>query len=81
MKPSMKVIIIEDEAPAATRLGRMLHDLGKGIEVVRTLDSVEAAVSYLGSGEADGIDVLFMDIQLADGISFPSSSRCSWRSP
>jgi DNA-binding LytR/AlgR family response regulator len=66
----MQVIIIEDEAPAATRLSRMLHDLGKGIEVVRTLDSVEAAVSYLGSAEAGGIDLLFMDIQLADGISF-----------
>jgi len=70
MKPSMKVIIIEDEAPAATRLGRMLHDLGKGIEVVRLLDSVEAAVGYLRSAEAGGIDLLFMDIQLADGISF-----------
>ena len=66
----MRVIIIEDEAPAATRLGRMLHDLGKGIEVVRTLDSVEAAVGYLESTEAGGIDLLFMDIQLADGISF-----------
>ena len=67
---SMRVIIIEDEAPAATRLSRMLHDLGKGIEVVRMLDSVEAAVAYLGSAEAGGIDLLFMDIQLADGISF-----------
>ncbi|HEV2483471.1 MAG TPA: LytTR family DNA-binding domain-containing protein [Puia sp.] len=66
----MRVIIIEDEAPAANRLGRMLRDLGKGIEVARTLDSVEAAVGYLGSMEAGGIDLLFMDIQLADGISF-----------
>ena len=66
----MKVIIIEDEIPAATRLSRMLHDLGKGIEVIETLDSIEGAVSYLGGMQADGIDLLFMDIQLADGISF-----------
>jgi len=66
----MKVIIIEDEAPAATRLSRMLHDLGKGIEVIETLDSIEGAVNYLGGIEAGGIDLLFMDIQLADGISF-----------
>jgi DNA-binding LytR/AlgR family response regulator len=65
----MKVIIIEDEAPAATRLSRMLFDLGKGIEVIRTLDSVEAAVHYLRTMDT-GIDLLFMDIQLADGISF-----------
>jgi DNA-binding LytR/AlgR family response regulator len=66
----MNVIIIEDEAPAATRLSRMLHDLGKGIEVVHTLDSVEAAVNYLRVPEPGPIDLLFMDIQLADGLSF-----------
>ena len=38
--------------------------------MVRLLDSVEAAVAYLSSAEAGGIDLLFMDIQLADGISF-----------
>ena len=66
----MKVIIIEDEAPAATRLSRMLHELGKGIEVLCTLDSVEASVSYLRGVGSASADLLFMDIQLADGISF-----------
>jgi DNA-binding LytR/AlgR family response regulator len=66
----MRVIIIEDEAPAAGRLNRMLLDLGKGIEVVSTLDSVEASVHYLRSMTAGSVDLLFMDIQLADGISF-----------
>jgi DNA-binding LytR/AlgR family response regulator len=66
----MKVIIIEDEAPAAIRLSRMLQDLGKGIEVIHMLDSVEGAVNCLRIMEAGGIDLLFMDIQLADGISF-----------
>ena len=66
----MKVIIIEDEVPAATRLSRMLYDLDKGIEVVHTLDSVEGAVNYLRAMDGGSIDLLFMDIQLADGISF-----------
>ena len=66
----MRVIIIEDEAPAASRLGRMLQDLGKGIEVLATLDSVETSVNYFRSVEAGNVDLLFMDIQLADGISF-----------
>lgn len=66
----MNIIIIEDEAPAATRLSRMLHDLGKGIEVLETLDSVEASVNYLRNTAAGRVDLLFMDIQVADGISF-----------
>jgi two-component system response regulator LytT len=64
----MRVIIIEDEAPAANRLFRMLHDIREDIEIVNVLDSVEASVKYLS--DAVGIDLIFMDIQLADGISF-----------
>ena len=64
----MRVIILEDEAPAANRLFRMLHDIREDVEIVSILDSVEASVKYLS--DAAGIDLIFMDIQLADGISF-----------
>jgi len=67
-KAIMRVIIIEDELPAASRLTRMLQDIDGGIEVVRRLDSVEASVKYLESSERP--DLIFMDIQLADGLSF-----------
>jgi DNA-binding LytR/AlgR family response regulator len=63
----MRVIIIEDEAPAAARLSRLLQDIDADIEVVTTLDSVEASVKWLQQGSAE---LLFMDIQLADGLSF-----------
>jgi DNA-binding LytR/AlgR family response regulator len=63
----MKVIIIEDEAPAAVRLSRLLQEIDADIEVVTTLDSVEASVKWLQQGSAE---LLFMDIQLADGLSF-----------
>ncbi len=63
----MRVIIIEDEAPAAGRLSRLLQDIDGDIEVVTTLDSVEASVKWLQQGSAE---LLFMDIQLADGLSF-----------
>lgn len=66
----MRVIIIEDEAPAASRLARMLTELGVGIQVLNTLDSVEGSVKYLKEGKAGRLDLLFMDIQLADGLSF-----------
>ncbi|GGB03900.1 LytR/AlgR family response regulator transcription factor [Puia dinghuensis] len=66
----MKVIIIEDEIPAANRLNRMLQDLDEGIEVVTTLDSVESSVAWLRQAPADAVELIFMDIQLADGLSF-----------
>ena len=65
---NMRVIVIEDEAPAARRLVKMLQQINNNIDVVMVLDSVESAITYLSS--AIGIDLIFMDIQLADGVSF-----------
>lgn len=62
----MKVVVIEDEAPAARRLQRMLEKLG--VEVVSSLASVEEAIAYFGSHPAP--DLIFLDIQLSDGLSF-----------
>lgn len=64
----MRVIIIEDELPAANRLARLLQNIGDDVEVVKKLDSVEAGVRYLAT--AEDIDLIFMDIQLGDGLSF-----------
>jgi DNA-binding LytR/AlgR family response regulator len=64
----MKVIIIEDEIPAAKRLAKLLLSYNEEIEIVHTADSVEMSVRYLTS--ALHIDLIFMDIQLADGLSF-----------
>ena len=64
----MQVLIIEDETPAANRLAKMLQNISDEIFIVNRFDSVESSVKYLQS--ADGIDLIFMDIQLADGLSF-----------
>ena len=64
----MKVIIIEDEHPAANRLAKLLLDLNLDIELVKRLDSIESAVQFLGSEPE--VDLIFMDIQLADGLCF-----------
>jgi DNA-binding LytR/AlgR family response regulator len=64
----MKIIIIEDEIPAANRLAKLLNNCNDDIEIINKLDSVEASVKYLQSGPA--VDLIFMDIQLADGLSF-----------
>lgn len=64
----MKVIIIEDEIPAADRLVKLLQNYSDEVEVVHQSDSVEASVTYLDS--CKDVDLIFMDIQLADGLSF-----------
>src|SRR6266851_9325874 len=62
----MKVVIIEDETPAANRLTTMLEKIDDSITIVKRLDSVESSVKYLSS--AAEVDLIFMDVQLADGL-------------
>lgn len=64
----MKVLIIEDEAPAFRRLQKILEEVEPGVEIVEVIDSVEEAVKWLRYHQAP--DLFFMDIQLSDGISF-----------
>ena len=62
----MKVVIIEDEKPAARRLSRMLGEFG--IDPIVMLHSVEESVNWFSKNEHP--DLLFLDIQLSDGLSF-----------
>ncbi|WP_456376424.1 LytR/AlgR family response regulator transcription factor [Lutibacter sp.] len=62
----MKVVIIEDEKPAARRLSRMLNEIG--IKPVAMLHSVEESVNWFYNNEHP--DLLLLDIQLSDGLSF-----------
>ena len=64
----MKTIIIEDEYRAADRLERLLTKLDNQIEVLDKLDSIESAVTWLKSNSHP--ELMFVDIQLADGLSF-----------
>lgn len=64
----MKVVIIEDERLAAEKLTSLLKQVDAEIEVVAKLESVEESVNWLTSNPTP--DLIFMDIQLDDGISF-----------
>ena len=75
----MRVIIIEDEVPAVNRLVKMLHHISNEITVIKKLDSVEASVNYLRS--AVDVDLIFMDIQLADGLSFDIFNQTELKVP
>lgn len=62
----MNVIIIEDEKPAARRLNRLLAELN--VEVSTMLHSVEESVEWFQNNPHP--DLIFLDIQLSDGLSF-----------
>lgn len=64
----MRVLIIEDESRAARHLERLLGQLSDEIQVIASLESVRDAVLFLSARPA--IDLIFSDIQLADGLSF-----------
>ncbi|MEO1262442.1 MAG: LytTR family DNA-binding domain-containing protein [Bacteroidota bacterium] len=75
----MKTLIIEDEQPAAKRLGKLLQAHCPTCEIIGFLDSVETATAWLNEHPAP--DLIFMDIQLADGLSFDIFSNTEVTAP
>jgi DNA-binding LytR/AlgR family response regulator len=65
----MKVVIIEDEDLAAEKLLRYLQKYDSDIEQVAHLGSIEDAAQWF-QNNSENYDVVFMDIQLTDGLSF-----------
>lgn len=66
---SVKALIVEDEPAAVNRLQKELKKLaGLTFEIIALLDSVEQVVRFLKDDHSCGI--IFMDIQLTDGLSF-----------
>ncbi|MBK8291060.1 MAG: response regulator [Flammeovirgaceae bacterium] len=74
----MKVLIIEDEPLAAERLGNLVRELHAEIQLVATLDSVQRSVVWLSQNT---VDLIFMDIQLADGLSFEIFEKVEIKTP
>ena len=64
----MKYLIIEDEDPAAQRLQKLIGEVEPSFVMVAHLVSIKSSVKWLTENKHP--DVMFMDIQLADGNSF-----------
>ena len=64
----MRILIIEDEKPAADRLIRLIHEIDPSSEILDTVDSIESTLNYLAANPLP--DLLLMDIHLADGSCF-----------
>jgi len=63
----MKILIIEDEIPAAEKLIKLLVSLDAGIEVLEVCRTVKSSVAWLKNNPAPNL--ILMDIELADGKS------------
>lgn len=75
----MRVVIAEDEKPAASRLARMIEEIDPSIEISHVAPSVEDATNWLSSNQHP--DLLFMDIQLSDGLCFEIFDNISLSAP
>ena len=63
----IKILIVEDEIPARTKLNRFIKTLDASLEIVAELDTVESTVAFLKSNQ---VDLIFSDIELLDGNAF-----------
>ncbi len=74
----MKVLIIEDEAPAYRRLEKILLEIDPSIKILEVIDTVEEAVNWFGQNSCD---LVLMDIQISDGISFQIFDKIEVKCP
>jgi DNA-binding LytR/AlgR family response regulator len=74
-----KIVIIEDEQLAAERLTMLLKQYDQTIEIVKHLYSVEESIQWLNTNAHP--DLLFLDIQLADGFCFDIFKQVDYKKP
>jgi DNA-binding LytR/AlgR family response regulator len=74
----MKVLIVEDESIAAEKLEMMLREIDPQIEVLAKTDSIKESARWLSLHQAD---LIFLDIQLSDGISFSIFEQVAVNTP
>jgi two-component system, LytTR family, response regulator LytT len=65
----IKIAIIEDEPATARNLKHILQEIEPGINILSILPTVKDSVNWLNEN-VHQCDLLFMDIRLADGLSF-----------
>lgn len=75
----MNILIIEDEKPAANRLIKLLEVHFLGTFPIANIDTVARAVAWFDQNPEP--DLIFCDIQLADGISFEIFEKVKLSTP
>ena len=75
----MKVVLLEDEKLASDHLKNLLYNIDADIEVLAVLDSVKSGIVWFLTH--DEPDLVFMDIQVGDGLSFEIFDAISLQCP
>jgi DNA-binding LytR/AlgR family response regulator len=75
----MKLMIVEDERLAVQRLLHLLKGYDPSIEVIATAESIEETVQFLQQPLKP--DLLLLDIQLSDGLSFEIFKKVAYNGP
>lgn len=75
----MRIIIIEDEWEAREHLSSLLSEIDPSIEIIAKIDTVHQAIHFFKKEK--NFDLIFMDIHLADGISFEIFKEVELKSP
>jgi two-component system LytT family response regulator len=76
---AMRVFLIEDEPLALDRLSSMIREIDHEVEICGDADSVESALNWLNNNASP--DVIFTDVQLADGTCFDLFSKYKPKCP
>jgi DNA-binding LytR/AlgR family response regulator len=74
----MKVFIVEDEIPAQVQLERLISTCYPHFEVAGRAASVKGAIDWL---RAHSVDLIFMDVELSDGLCFEIFTHIEVRTP
>lgn len=75
----MRVVIIEDEQLSADHLTSLLNKIDNEVEVVAYYDTIKDSVNAFNGGLK--VDLIFLDIHLADGNSFEIFSKTTIETP
>ncbi len=75
----MKVLIIEDEPFAQNELKRLLGIIDPKVKVLDCLESIEESIDWLEIN--DEPDLIFLDVQLSDGLSFEIFQKMEVKAP
>lgn len=75
----MKILILEDEPLAAKRIESLVKSVEPSGEILAKIESVRGAVKWLSENPQP--DLILMDIQLADGLSFEIFTQVGVKAP
>ncbi len=75
---NLNVLIIEDETLAADRLEGMIREIAPEYRILAKIGSVKESIKWLTTNSAD---LIFLDIQLSDGLSFSIFDQVTVHTP